>query len=604
LVLTRQLHARERAIALTPRQMLGWLRLLTVCAAAAFMLHDSTAYPRDLRTIVALGALAGQQAFALVALGRDDRPIAARVLLAINLICVTLAASLVGDMAPVLLTLYLLLLFESALTLRPTATYLYTTALSVLYALSRFANQSLGADRDLWRADLLTLLEVMGFFIIAGLSNSIAMTWKAERTHVEQLALLDELSLLLGDTRRLEDVLENFVELVPQAMRAQGCALAIRDPGSGRRIWVNLGADVTGMIDEALLAHDPAAVEQVAFEPRIEIVPDRPSALICTMPLAIDDRTAGVLSVARPKRDPFSRRDLRLFTSLARHAAQAIRNARLYQLEQDAATQSRALEQFKSEMLASVSHEFRLPLSSITLAVETLIVHRETASSDDIELRLLRNIQRSAQRLSSFVQDVLDLARMEAHQLELRRERCDLAALVHSVCDAIGPQCEAKCQRLRVRCEADPCIMMGDPSRLEQVVSNLLMNAHQYTPEGGEIEVALAHAEQVATLAPGVLPAQEHAVALSVRDTGPGIPLEERAQIFERFSRGSAGRRRSAGAGLGLHIARSVVEWHGGRIWVDGNAAGGSTFWCLLPLTSAGASGEAAAEITQGVVRS
>jgi signal transduction histidine kinase len=412
-----------------------------------------------------------------------------------------------------------------------------------------------------------------------------------------QLSLLDDLSLLLADTRQLEDVLARLVDLVPTAMRVQACAIALDEPSSGRRIWANLGADTTALIDEALLSREASAAVRRQPERGLMRFPVAHTTYgaIYTLPLEIDERAVGMLSVARLTSQPFDERDQRLFGSLARHAAQALRNARLYRLEAEAAEQSRELEHFKSEMLASVSHEFRLPLASISLASETLLTERGNAGND-AEVRLLRNIHRSAQRLSGFVQDVLDLARLDAHQLELRLAPCDVVALAHTVTQHIAPQCEMKEQRLTLDIQLDSSLVHGDAKRLEQVLSNLLTNAHQYTPEGGEITLMLAPPEAVHIEGPCGPEPPGISVAIGVRDTGPGIPPEERAHIFERFQRGASGRRRSAGAGLGLHIARSVVELHGGCLWVEGNAAGGSTFWCLLPLATQEEDGDAMSE--------
>ncbi len=586
MVLTRRLTARSRVMRLTPRQALAGLRVLVACAATIFETHDGDAAASNARLIVVLGVLIGQQLIALIALGRDTNDATARRILWLNLGCIVAATAASGEMSTSLFALLPLLVIDATVTLRPASAYLYVTALSALFALARALGTPFGVDRWITRDWIVTLLAIMLFYILAGVSSTVVTTWRAERDHIEQLSLLDELSLLLADTRQLEDVLERFVELAPFAMRAQGCALAINEPGSGRRIWANLGADTSVLVDDALLAHDPSALLSEGGPRGVtrRALPGAPYAVVLTMPLAIDDRAVGLLSVARVTSDPFGPRDSRLFESLARHATQALRNARLYQLEAEAASQSRALEQFKSEMLASVSHEFRLPLSSITLAVESLLAQRGTAGDNEVELRLLRNIQRSAQRLGGFVQDVLDLARLDAHQIELRQQPCDLVALARVACEHISPQCEAKSQRLTFTALIDESLVVGDPQRLEQVLSNLLSNAHHYTPEGGEIELTVAPAESIKSVGPCGPPDACVMVAIGVRDTGPGISIEERARIFERFSRGEAGRRRSSGVGLGLHIARSVVELHGGCLWVEGNAAGGSTFWCTLPL--------------------
>lgn len=572
------------SVALSSRQLLSGLRWLVVGAASLLELRAGAPSREMLPGVLVLGVLFVQQTADFAFARRPQAHRLTITLLILDLVGALAATALSGPDASNIFLLYPILLVEATLTFAPTTAYLYTAVMCGLYP----AAQILAQPRKLqgWTANtmILALLEDMLFFIVTGVSMNIIGVWQADRKQIDQFSLLDELSLLLADTRQLDDVLERLVELVPQALHVQACAIALDEPGSGRRIWASLGADTSALIDEALLLRGPAN-RQAEHSHGLMRFPlrDAPYGTIYTLPLAIDERAVGMLTVARVTPDPFDFHDRRLFESLARHAAQALRNARLLRLEAAAASQSRELERFKSEMLASVSHEFRLPLSSITLAAETLLMQRAQVDEGDPEARLLRNIQRSAHRLNGFVQDVLDLARLEANQLELRQQPCDLVMLARTVVRHFEPLCEQKAQRLNLAIPLAEGLVLGDVKRLEQVLSNLLTNAHQYSPEGTEIAVILAPAEDLHVAGPCGPAGPGEAILLGVRDAGPGIVPTERAQIFERFSRGSAGRRRSAGAGLGLHIARSVVELHGGCLWVEGNAAGGSTFWCQLP---------------------
>ncbi len=467
------------------------------------------------------------------------------------------------------------------------------TLLCAVYLVARMA----GAGPARWMAGdaAISTVEIALFLLVAGVGWHFTCLWQEEHEHIVQLALLNELSLLLADTRRLDDVLARLVEVVPPALHVQGCAIVVDDPVSGRRIWASLGADTTALVDDALLSREAVAAAHRHNGQGIMrlAVQEGVYGAIYVLPLEIDERAVGMLSVARVTPQPFGARDQRVFESLAQHAAQALRNARLMRLEAEAATQSRELERFKSEMLASVSHEFRLPISSISLSAETLLSQFAGMPEEWIEARLVRNIQRSAHRLSGFVQDLMDLTRLEAHQLELRMVRCDVVALAEAAAHHIAPQCEMKGQHLAFTTLLDTCLVRGDAQRLEQVLSNLLTNAHQYTPEGGAITLSLAPAALLHTEGPCGPDFVAASVAIGVRDSGPGIPPEERDHIFERFQRGEAGRKRSSGAGLGLHIARSVVELHGGCLWVESNTPGGSTFWCVLPMLGDEVAGDA-----------
>ncbi len=576
-------------LTLTPQQMLVGMRWLVMAGAILLELRAGGAQRRLARDLfIMLGLLLALTGDLWLAL-RGRGVALHRALLVVNLLLLSAVTSLANAASGNFFLLYPLLLMEAAIVFAPRDAYIYTAAMTALYVAASLLGAPQGVHGWLAHDLVLTSLEAVLFFVVTGVSMDVARTWAAEREHIVQLSLLDDLSLLLADTGRLDDVLERLVELVPSALHVQACAVALDEPGSGRRIWANLGADATALIDEALLSRETAATVRAQPHPGIMRFPveHTPYGAIYTIPLEIDERAVGMLSVARVTAQPFGEPDQRLLHSLARHAAQALRNARLYRLEAEAAERSRELEQFKSEMLASVSHEFRLPLSSITLAAETLLTQHAASDPAAPEVRLLRNIQRSAHRLGGFVQDVLDVARLDSHQLELRQRPCDIVALARRVVEQMEPQCAMKQQHLHLTTDLPDCWLTGDEQRLEQVLSNLLTNAHQYTPEGGIIALTIAPAKGLPDEGPcGTVMGQ--AVAIGVRDSGPGIAPDERERIFGRFSRGDAGLRRSAGAGLGLHIARSVVELHGGCLWVEGAPGQGSSFWCVLPLAGRG----------------
>lgn len=583
---------------LPPHRLLAGLRWLIVVAAILLALRDGAPAATGWRVAAALGGLLGQQTITLWLAGRPRWAGGRRaeLRLAGDILVVGVALAVGGDDTGALFLLLALCVVEATLLGAGGRAWRLALLADAVLAAAQLAN---GWTTWQWtsHAALVLGLEVALLLAIAAVSATIHAAWQAETAHVGQLALLDELSLLLADPRQLDDVLGRLVELVPPALHVQACVVAVDEPGGDRRIWANLGADTTALIDEALLAREATASLRAANQRGVlRYTPgDSPYAAIYLLPLAIDDRAGGLLSVARVTPEPFGPRDQSLFESLARHAAQAVRNARLHQLEARAMEATRQVEQFKSEMLASVSHEFRLPLASISLAVEALLTQPGAADPDGTDARLLRNIQRSATRLGGFVQDLLDLARLEANQLELRQQPCDLAAIARTVFAHTETLFALKEQRATLSVALAACPVVGDALRLEQVISNLLANAQQYTPEGGAIHVALVPAETLHDTGPcGPEPAGR-AVALGVRDSGPGIPPEERELIFERFGRGSAGRRRSGGTGLGLYIARSVVERHGGCLWVGENADGGSTFWCLLPLAAPEDEAESAA---------
>jgi PAS domain S-box-containing protein len=243
-------------------------------------------------------------------------------------------------------------------------------------------------------------------------------------------------------------------------------------------------------------------------------------------------------------------------------------------VQQDVSEERRAreaaaeLERAKSEFLSSVSHELRTPLTSI-LGYAALL-REDTAgvvdAGDHIEV-----IERNAGRQLRLVEDLLSIARIQAGEFEVHRLPLDLAEVVRLGVEAMRPAAKEEGLRLELDSEG-PARVLGDSDRLDQVLANLLSNAIKFTPAGGQVAVKLCTTSEEAVL--------------TVTDTGPGIQPQERAQLFERLFRGDDGKRlQVSGAGLGLAIARSIVEAHEGTIEARTDAdSGGATFELTLPL--------------------
>ncbi|MGI8915525.1 MAG: sensor histidine kinase, partial [Chloroflexota bacterium] len=187
--------------------------------------------------------------------------------------------------------------------------------------------------------------------------------------------------------------------------------------------------------------------------------------------------------------------------------------------------------------------------------------------------RLLVNIDLASSRMARLVDDLLELTRLQAGRVQLRLARTDLSALARRVGSAIEPLAEAKRQHLVFDLPEQPVWLSVDAERLERALLNLLGNAQKYGREGGLIRLCLAQ--------------RDGAVVLAVSDDGPGIPPGEQARIFNRFYRvaGTAG---NPGSGLGLPIARGLVELHGGRLSLESAPGEGSTFTITLPVIKAG----------------
>jgi signal transduction histidine kinase/DNA-binding NarL/FixJ family response regulator len=225
------------------------------------------------------------------------------------------------------------------------------------------------------------------------------------------------------------------------------------------------------------------------------------------------------------------------------------------------------LERLKSEFVATASHELRSPLTSIKGFVE-LLGQTELPAR---EREFVDIISASTNRLVDLVNDLLDVARVEAGEVEIHRRPSDLAEAVHEVAQLMAPRLNAKRQELTLELPPDLPRALVDPSRVRQIVTNLLTNAHLYTEEGGRLSIALR--------------ARARELVLEVSDTGRGMSEEDAGRMFERFYRGAQGAG-APGTGLGLAIVKSLVDLHGGRITVRSQPGTGTTFTVSLPRAS------------------
>jgi signal transduction histidine kinase len=234
----------------------------------------------------------------------------------------------------------------------------------------------------------------------------------------------------------------------------------------------------------------------------------------------------------------------------------------------DKSRELEAASHHKSEFLANMSHELRTPLNAISGFSQVL--RRELFGPiNEKQAEYLDDVLASARHLRSLIDDVLDLSKVEAGQIELQVEPFSLpAALERGV---VMVRDGAASGGVRISLSSDPGIdtVIGDERRVRQVVVNLLSNAVKFTPAGGTVDVAAARFDGE--------------VRVSVADSGPGIAPEDQARIFEEFQQAAAGKEQREGTGLGLALSKRLVELHGGRIWVESEIGKGSRFVFTLP---------------------
>jgi signal transduction histidine kinase len=224
----------------------------------------------------------------------------------------------------------------------------------------------------------------------------------------------------------------------------------------------------------------------------------------------------------------------------------------------------------KDEFVSVVSHELRTPLTSIKGYVD-LLVAGGVGSLDELQREFLGIVKENADRLVGLINDLLDISRIESGKVELHRAAVPLQPLVESVVQSLRPQLKAKEQTIRTNVPGDLPPAFCDQARVLQILTNLLSNAHKYTPAGGTIDVCAAH--------------QGAYLRIDVRDDGVGLSPEDQAQLFNKFFRAKNQLAiEVGGTGLGLAITRYLVEMQGGEISVRSALGSGSTFSFTLPL--------------------
>jgi two-component system phosphate regulon sensor histidine kinase PhoR len=312
-----------------------------------------------------------------------------------------------------------------------------------------------------------------------------------------------------------------------------------------------------------LLAHEIEALEGRAQGERVTEVLPQPALLDLLEQASADKPALGELTLPGPP-------ERRVMVRVSRRRA-----APGFVLVMHDVTELRQLETIQRDFVTNVSHELRTPVAVIMANSELLLA---TGFEDEARARsMLEGLNRNAERLSRLIGDLLDMARMESGKLTLTLEPVSVAEAVMAVLDTLEDRAEQRGQVLDAEIELDLRVW-ADAKALDQVLYNLVDNAIKYTPDGGKVLVRASLVKD--ELAAG----DESMVRIEVTDSGPGIPAEHRARVFERFYRVDQGRSRDmGGTGLGLAIVKHLCVAMGGRVGVRANEGTGSVFWVRLP---------------------
>ena len=420
---------------------------------------------------------------------------------------------------------------------------------------------------------------------LLGISEDIT-----ERKRIEkEQQFLAEVSVALSTSLEYEQTLANLARLVVQNVADWSAVDVMDEEGRLSRLKVASAdpdqaalcavleqmppdRDLPHLMRSVIESKRPIVVEQVTSQ-YIESLgqgPEHLQALLATgvtsfvaVPLLMRGQPLGALFLgsSTPSR-VFRQGDLRLAEALADRAAMAIENARLYRSSVHAT-------QLRDQVLGIVAHDLRNPLS--TILMQTSALKRQGPEPERRSQEPVEVIHRAAKRMNRLIQDLLDVALMEAGQLTIERARLSAGGLIAEAVDMQRPLASSSSLELRVEVDPDVAEVWGDRDRLLQVFENLIGNAIKFTQAGGRITAGAT--------------SRDDEVVFWVADTGCGIPSENLPRVFDRFWQ--ATRTGRQGAGLGLPITKGIVEAHGGRIWVESTAGSGSTFFFTIPRVSA-----------------
>ncbi|NUO47568.1 MAG: PAS domain S-box protein [Polyangiaceae bacterium] len=378
----------------------------------------------------------------------------------------------------------------------------------------------------------------------AGASVENARLYVAERSARERLELLARAGEAFSGTFDYEEILQRVIALVVPVL-GDFAYFEVTEPDGLRR--------VTATNDDH------------------EVKPARLLGSAITVPLQAQGEVFGSLTLAY---DESGRRhsddDVKLAEELARRAAIAVAQARLYADAQSAARRAEEANRIKDEFLATVSHELRTPLNAI---VGWSAILRDRVDPPTLE-KGLEVIHRNARAQSKIIDDILDVSRIITGKLRLDLKPTDPSAVIQEAMEVVRPSAVAKDITLSFDSEHAVPVVFADPERLQQVVWNLLSNAVKFTERGGSVSIALRR--------------ESKSLVLAVTDTGRGIDVEFLPYVFDRFKQAdSSTTRRAGGLGLGLAIVRHIVELHGGHVSVDSGGVGkGATFTVSIPISA------------------
>ena len=407
---------------------------------------------------------------------------------------------------------------------------------------------------------------------------------------VGELQALGEVGRAVSSTLDLETVLATIVSRASQLSGSDGGAIYEYDQETETfllRATQNLDAELVELLRSTFIRKGEGAMGRMALTREPVQIPDilqdatyqsrwREIVLrtgyraVLAVPLLRESGIIGGLVVNRKTPGEFAPDVIELLRTFATQSALAIQNARLFQEIEEKSRQLEIADRHKSEFLASMSHELRTPLNAV-IGFSEVLLERMFGEINAKQDEYLQDILSSGRHLLSLINDILDLAKIEAGRMELEVTDFHLPQAIDNSVTLVRERAARRAITLEVGIDAQLGEIKGDERKVKQVLLNLLSNAIKFTPEGGRVGVHAGLADGVAEI--------------SVSDTGVGIAPEDHEAVFEEFRQvGTDYAKKHEGTGLGLALARRFVELHGGKIWVKSQLGQGATFTFTLPV--------------------
>jgi GAF domain-containing protein len=442
----------------------------------------------------------------------------------------------------------------------------------------------------------ITLLKTFADQAVIAIENVRLFQELQARTHelarsVQQLTALGEVGQAVSSTLELETVLTTVVAHAVQLSGTSAGIIYEYDEAAEkfdlrasyrmeeelvevyRTTPIRLGQGATG---RAAATRAPVQVADLLTERELAVSRIRPMLArlgyqsLLAVPLLLGERIMGALTVYRRESGSFAPEVVNLLQTFATQSVLAIQNARLFREIEEKGRQIEAANRHKSEFLANVSHELRTPLNAI-IGFSEVLGERMFGELNDKQAEYTEDILSSGRHLLSLINDILDLAKIEAGRMELELGKFDFSLAVENAMTLVRERATRHGIKLVQTVDERIGDFVGDERKIKQVFLNLLSNAVKFTAEGGRIDVN-------ARMADG-------SVEVSVTDTGIGIAQKDQEAIFEEFRQvGSDYTRKREGTGLGLSLTKKFVEMHGGKLWVESELGKGSTFTFTLPI--------------------